>query len=144
MAGGDALRADAARRLQQLVELDVVVAERAGNRRAPREILIDKRPHHIALEPLLLIHHVIGNAQVLGHAPRVIHVVERTAAARLRRIGNAVLARQPRLIPKLQREPDDRVRESAARTRARIAAAVEESTPPDMATAMVVLGHANL
>ena len=67
----------------------------------------DKRPHHIVLEPLFLVHHVIGNAQVLGHAARVVHIVERAAAARLGRIGNAVLARQPRLIPKLQREADN-------------------------------------
>ena len=101
------LRADAPRRLQQLVELQVVVAERAGNRRAPGQVLGDKRPHHIALEPLLLVDHVVGNAQVLGHAARVVHIVERAAAARLRRVGNAVLAGQPRLVPELQRQPHD-------------------------------------
>ena len=134
VAGGDALRADAARRLQQLIELEMVVAERAGNRRAPGQVLIDKRPHHVALEPLLLVDHVIRNAQVLGHVPRVVHIVNGTAAARLRRVRNAVLACEPRLIPKMQRQPDDALR----RERARIAAAVEESTPPDMATAIVV------
>ena len=45
VAGGDALRADAARRLQQLVELEMVVAERAGNRRASRA---DTRPQTAA------------------------------------------------------------------------------------------------
>ena len=123
-----------ARGLQQLVELEMVVAERAGNRRAPGQILIDKGPHHILLEALLLVDDVIGNAQVLGHAARVVHIIERTAAAGLGRIGNAVLAGETRLVPELQREADHVCRPQWAS----IAAAVEESTPPDMATAMVV------
>ncbi len=107
VSGGNRIRADGSRRLQQLVELQMVVAERAGNRRAPGEVLRHKRPHHILLEALLLVHHVVGNAEVLGHAPRVVHVVERAAAARLGRVGNPMLARQPRLIPELEREADN-------------------------------------
>src|ERR1700733_14971434 len=42
VAGRNPLSSDAARRLEQLIELDVVVAQRAGNRRASRQILIDK------------------------------------------------------------------------------------------------------
>jgi len=120
VAGGDALRANAARRLQQLIELQMVVAERAGNRRAPGQILVDKRPHHVALEPLLLVDDVIRNPQVLGHAPRVINIIQRAAAARFGRVGNAVLAGQPRLVPKMQGEADDahaRVRKNRRRRR---------------------------
>jgi hypothetical protein len=42
VAGGDAAGADGARGLEQLVELEVVVAERAGNRRAAGEVLVDE------------------------------------------------------------------------------------------------------
>ena len=107
VAGGDAAGADGARGLQQLIELEMVVAERAGNRRAPGEILADERPDHILLEALFLVDDVVGNAEVLGHAARVVHVIERTAAAGLGRVGNAVLAGQAGLVPELQREADD-------------------------------------
>src|SRR6185437_3365838 len=85
-----------------------IVAERAGNRRAPRHIVGHERPHHVALEPVLLVHHIIGDAQVLGHLARVVYIIERTAAARLGGIGDAVPASQPSLVPKLQREADHR------------------------------------
>ena len=88
----NAARANAPRRLQKLVELEMVVAQRARNRRTPGQVLIHKRPHHIALEALLLVH--------------VVDIVQRAAPAGLRRIGNSVLPGQPRLIPELQRKPD--------------------------------------
>jgi hypothetical protein len=108
VAGGDAAGADRARGLEQLVELQVVVAERAGDGRAPGQVFGHKGPDHIALEPLLLVDDVIGNAKVLGDAAGVVDVVQGTAAARLRRIGNSMLARQPRLVPQLKRKPDHR------------------------------------
>jgi len=83
VAGGDAISADGARGLEQLVELEVVVAERTGNGRAPGEVLGDKGADNILLKALLLVDDVVGNLEVLGHAPRVIHVVKRTTAARL-------------------------------------------------------------
>ncbi len=123
-----------ARVFSKLIELEMVVAQRAGNRRAAGEILADEGPDDIPLEALFLVDDVVGNAEMLGHAARVIDIIERTAAAGLGRVGNAVLAGEARLVPKLQGEADDRCR----RQWARIAATVEESTPPDMATAMVV------
>ena len=92
------------------------------------------------LEALLLVDDVVGNAEMLGHAARVVDIVERAAAAGLGRVGNAVLAGQPRLVPELQREADDDCAIGSGQ-RARIAATVEESTPPDMATAMVSCQH---
>jgi hypothetical protein len=76
VAGGDAARADALRGLQKLVELQVVVAERAGNRRAPGQVLGDKGPDDVGFEALLLVDDVIGNAQVLGDAAGVVHIVQ--------------------------------------------------------------------
>ena len=90
MAGGDLARAHGVRHLQKLVELDEVVAERAGNRRAPGQVLVDERPHHLLLEAVLEIHHVIRDADLPGHAARIVDVVERAAAA-----GRAFRARSP-------------------------------------------------
>jgi len=55
VAGGDAISADGARGLEQLVELEVVVAERTGNGRAPGEVLGDKGADNILLKALLLL-----------------------------------------------------------------------------------------
>ena len=133
------LGADGARGLEQLVELEVVVAQRAGDGRAAGEVLVDEGPHDIALEALLLVDDVVGNAQVLGDAAGVVDIIERTAAAGLGRVGDAVLAGQAGLVPKLEGQADDVFAIGGAVSAwASIAATVEESTPPDMATAMVV------
>ena len=76
VAGGDAVGADGACGLEQLVELEMVVAERTGNGRASGQILGDKGPDHIPFEALLLIDDVIRNVQVLGDAARVVNIVE--------------------------------------------------------------------
>ena len=87
--GGDALGADLPRGREKLVELHVVVAKRARNRRAALEIIVDERAHDRLLELALEIDHVIGNAQMLGDAARVVDVVDRAAAMLL---GGAVAA----------------------------------------------------
>jgi hypothetical protein len=74
----------------ELVKLQVVVAERAGNRGAAGEILRDKGPDDGFFETLLLVHDVVGDAEVLGHAARVIDVIQRAAAAGLGRRGDAM------------------------------------------------------
>ena len=138
--GGDAAGADGARGLEQLVELEVVVAERARDRRASGEVLADEGPHNVLLEALFLVDDVVGDAEVLGDASCVVDIVERAAAAGLGSVGYPVLAGEARLIPELQGQPDDALRRRSRRW-ARIAATVEESTPPDMATAMVSCWH---
>ena len=105
MARRDPHRAERGGHLQELIELDEVVAQRARNRRAPRQILVNEGPHHLALEPLFEIHHVIRNAELLRHPPRVVDVVERAAAAR-GAIGSQL--RQPPLVPELHGQPNDR------------------------------------
>ena len=68
--------ANGSRGLKELVELQVVVAERAGNRRAPGEIFADKGTDDVLLEALLLVDDVVGDAQMLGYAAGVVDVVE--------------------------------------------------------------------
>ena len=80
VAGGDAVGADLLRGHQQLLELDVVVAQRAGNRRAPGEIVLHEGAHHGVLEEPLEIHDVVRQAEVLGDALGVVDVVDRAAA----------------------------------------------------------------
>jgi hypothetical protein len=76
VAGGDAIRANLTRGDQQRIELQVVVAECAGNRRTPSQILAHERLHHLVLEPLLLVHEVVGNPQVLRDTPCVVDIVD--------------------------------------------------------------------
>ena len=59
VAGGDAFGADLARGGEELIELHVIVAERAWNRRAAGEIIVDEGPDHGVFEFALEIDHVI-------------------------------------------------------------------------------------
>jgi hypothetical protein len=73
------------------------------------QVLVDEGTHDVLLKALLLVDDVIGDAEVLGDAASVIHVIERTAAAGLRSLRDAVLAGQAGLVPKLESEADDAV-----------------------------------
>src|SRR5262249_28391754 len=90
----------------QLIELQMVVAETAWDRRAPGEIILHERANHIALEPLLMVYHVIRNSNSLGDAARVVDIVERAAPA-LHRFRHAGMRGQPSLVPQLHRQTDD-------------------------------------
>ena len=46
----------------------------------PERYSLDEGTHHVALETLLVIDHVIRDADGLGDPARVVDVVERTAA----------------------------------------------------------------
>jgi len=110
VAGGDAGCADGAGGLEKLVELEVVVAERAGDGRAASQVLVDKGLDDVALEAGLLVDNVVGDAEVLGDAAGVIHIIERAAATGLRslcRVGDSALAGQTGLVPQLKGEADD-------------------------------------
>ena len=93
MAGSDALGADLARDHQQLIELQVIVAEAARDGRAPGKIFFNERADHVALETLFVIDHVIRDADLLGDAAGVVNVVER-AAASLHGLGHALRDRR--------------------------------------------------
>src|SRR5579884_4078452 len=63
--GRQQVGADLARRNEELVKLQVIVAETTRNRRSARKILLDEWLHHIALETLFLIDHVVRDADCL-------------------------------------------------------------------------------
>ena len=85
--GGNPFRPNLPRGYQQLIELHVVVAHGARNRRAPFQIIVYERFDHVQFELALEIHHVERNAQMLRHPPRIVHIVMRTAAV-LRRAAH--------------------------------------------------------
>ena len=84
----------------------MIVAQAARDGRASRKILLDERTHHVALEALLVIDHVIRDADGLGDAARVVHVVE-GAAASLHRLRHALVPSQTALVPELHGQADD-------------------------------------
>ena len=128
-----ALCADLLRDDQELIELQMIVAEAAGDGRTSRKILFDERAYDVPLESLLVVDDVVGDADLLGDAARVVDIVDGTAAS-LHRLGHAIFSGQAALVPELHGQADNVV--TPARS---MAATVEESTPPDMATAMVSL-----
>ena len=69
----------------------------------PARYFGDKRLDHVLLELPLEIDHVIGDADLLGHAAGVVNIVQRTAAS-----GGAFVRQfgEPPLIPELHGEPD--------------------------------------
>ncbi len=70
-------------------------------------IIVHERPNHVLLEFAFEIHHVERHIQMLGHAPRIVDIIYRTAAMLSRTV--ALQLRQSTLIPKLHREADDRI-----------------------------------
>ncbi len=106
VAGCDRIGADLLRDRQQLIELKVVVAEAARDGSASRQILLHERTNDVALKAVLVIDYVIGNANRLGDAAGIVHVVQRAAAA-LDRVRHALVPRQPALVPELHRQADN-------------------------------------
>src|SRR5581483_7164788 len=80
VTGRQHVGADLACGNQKLIELQVIVAETARNRRTSGEILVHERTNHVALEALLMVHDVVRNAKLLGDVPRVVNVLDRAAA----------------------------------------------------------------
>src|SRR5207253_8964694 len=81
VAGGEARRAELPRPPPEQPELDVLVAAGARVRRAAGEILGDERPHHLALEDVREVEHVVGEAEPLGDGAGVVEVLEGATAA---------------------------------------------------------------
>ena len=133
--GGDAVGADLAGGDEELVELEVVVAEGAGDGGAAGEVFADEGLDDFGFEAVLLVDDVVGDVELLGYVAGVVDVVDAAAAA-LNGLGHAFVSGEAALVPELEGEADDG-RGPAAR---RSAATAEESTPPDMATAIVLLG----
>src|SRR5438477_12372184 len=62
--------------------------------------------YYVALKSVLVIDDVVGDADGLCYAARVVNVIERTTAA-LHGLGHSRMASQTALIPELHREADD-------------------------------------
>lgn len=93
------LRAQVTGRVEQVVELYLLVAADAGNRRLPGDVAVGEGIDHRVLEALLVVEHVMRNAERLGDAARVVDVLPRAAGAgAVRRLA---------VVVKLQRHPDD-------------------------------------
>ena len=157
MARGDALGADLAGQGDKPLELDFRVAQAAGNGCFPCLVALDKRPDHRRLKFLFEVNHVVGDTQEMRHGAGIIDIIKRTAAAagvarRVQHAFQALQARQTALVPQLHRQPDHRGGLACAPRRTleselfstSKAAAVELSTPPLIATAMVMTGKPRL
>jgi hypothetical protein len=105
VAGGQTAGSDLPRGDEQGIELYVIVAMSAWDRRAPGKIVRDKWLHHGFLEPLLVVHHVVRHSQVLGDALCIVDILERAATLSTRAI--TVKLRQTALIPQLHRKADN-------------------------------------
>ena len=106
MAAGQCLRADLTRHDEQLIELKMVIAQAARNRRPAGKIIFNKRLHDFTLESLLVIDHVVRNTDRLGDPPSIVNVVQR-AAATLHRLRHAGMTNEPPLVPQLHGQADD-------------------------------------
>ena len=108
VAGGDAVGADLAGGDEELVELEVVVAEGAGDGRASGEVLGDEGPDDLGFEAVLLVDEVVGDVELLGYSAGVVDVVDGAAAA-LDGLGHALVAGEAALVPELEGEADESV-----------------------------------
>src|ERR1700676_2059394 len=105
VAGGYNFGTDTGRHVEKLIELDEVVAERAGDGRAPGEILVNEWFNHLLFETLLEVDDVVRDPKMLSDIACVVDVVERAAAP-----GRPALGRQfwkTPLVPELHREPNN-------------------------------------
>ena len=106
VAGGNLVGSDLAGDDEKLIELEVIVAEAAGDGRASREILFDKGANDIALEALFVVDDVVGDAESFGDAAGVVDVIDGAAAA-LDGFGHAGVAGETALVPELHGESDE-------------------------------------
>ena len=81
MPGRQRVGPQVARGCQQVAELHPLIAAHAGNGRLAARIGVGKIEHHRVLEPAFVIQHVMGNVQLLGHAPGIVNVLARAAGA---------------------------------------------------------------
>src|SRR5437868_3748519 len=77
----NAIGADTRGLLDEMVKLDVVVAEDAGTRRLSPKICFDERSDHGVLKVLLEIQNVVRNSELRRHTPGIPEIVKRTASS---------------------------------------------------------------
>ncbi|OLE64515.1 MAG: hypothetical protein AUG74_13100 [Bacteroidetes bacterium 13_1_20CM_4_60_6] len=89
-----------------MIKLQVVIAEAARNRRATGKILIHKWTNYILLKTLLVIYHIVWNAEILGYAACIVNVLY-GAAAPLHLLRHALTTSQTALVPELHGQSDN-------------------------------------
>src|SRR5262245_32787041 len=102
MTGGKILSSNLPCFNEQRVELQVIVAEAAGDRRTAGKILRNERLHYVALKTILMIDDIVRNAKIVSDAASVIDVID-GAATTLDVLRHTWLPRQSALIPQLGR-----------------------------------------
>ena len=99
MAGRQHLGAELARGVEQVAELDRLVALDAGHRRLAGDIAFGEAVDHRFLEAALVVEHVMRDADALGDRARVVDVLAGAAGA--------LAVRRRAMVVKLQRDADD-------------------------------------
>jgi hypothetical protein len=74
VAGGEAARVELPRGVQQIAELDALIAAHAGDRRGPGEIAVDEIVDHAFAKPRLVIENIVREAHALRDPARVANV----------------------------------------------------------------------
>ena len=98
VAGSNAVCTNLAGRQQELIELQMIVAKGTGDWGAAGKVLGNKGTHDLFFEAVLSVDEEVRNAEVLGHLPRVVDVVDR-ATAPLNDFGHTLASCQPALVP---------------------------------------------
>ena len=93
------LGAQVAGDVQQVAELDRLIAADAGDRGLALQIGVGELIDHSVLEPALVVQDIVGNADHLGGQTGVVDVLARTAGA--------LLLQRRAVVVKLQRDADD-------------------------------------
>ena len=100
MPGGDVIVAINLRLVHQLVELEFLVAGRAGNGCACLHVFRNEIVDHFLAEFLFEIQDVMRDADLLRHPAGIGQIVERTA-------GAEAFIGIPAVIPQLERNADE-------------------------------------
>jgi len=99
MPGRERGRAKVPRRVEQIVELDRLVAGDAGHRRLARDVGLGEAVDHRLLEARFVVEHVVRNADMRRDRTRIMHVA--AGAAR------SLAVYRGAVIVELQRHADD-------------------------------------
>ena len=81
VAGRERAGAEVLRDLEQVPELDPLVAAHAGDRRSPGRIALGKVLDHLRPEALLEVEHVVRDVEVPGHLAGILDVLPGAAGA---------------------------------------------------------------